>query len=633
MTLTNLEFSDYDAYVEFTQPNPDVVQALIAYEDEQTKPKTEPLPAGPQKYQVPTPAPYETSPSQFGDYFVQSDFSHGAGQVRFHSEGRDSRKYAWSEGYDISKPGRLKPLHAVLKTADVNIGRTIEICNDLPFYIKNTGTTRVQRGDGNFPPGWTGEDPGAGATTVDDLTTSGDELYAAQTNIKKRSSAGVWSNYVTAGATAIDRIQWIKSRLIASDGRNIYEITAGGALPTAMETLPTGWRFEDIFEYGEFIYACAVSTLLGESAIYRYGLNQAGTALEARGRDSMPRGELIYTGSAYLGIGYLGGGVKVAGAVNAIVYQCVQDARGALTIIKVAEDQESTTGADRAVRALEPYGESMYMGWSTRNDLSDILFPPGSAIRSGLAVHHLGRDAFAKHLAASTTTSELITSIRTYKGRLLFAQQGVGFCYEDTANWVATAQMLMSVIDYNNPGQKVWDLFKLEHSALPSGWEVKIDAVGDAAGASTFTLSNTTLNSLSKEGYDTSNGARGSRLEIFLTTTPAAGNAEFHIQKVAARSLPTPATPEYILTRNFRLFEADQKDEQAQPVFGNPDADKAALDSMINKWVTVYEAGKTWTAFVMSVTDITPMIPIERTSEGSEPTRKGYVVQMQMVAR
>jgi hypothetical protein len=633
VTLSNLEFSDYDAYVEFEQPVPDVVKALIAYEDEQTKPKTEPLPAGPQKYQVPTPAPYETSPSQFGDYFVQSDFSHGAGQVRFHQEGRDPRKYAWSEGFDISKPGRLKPLHAVLKTADVNIGRTIEICNDLPFYIKNTGSTRVQRGDGNFPPAWVGEDPGGGATNVDDLTTSGDELYAAQTNIRKRVVAGTWSSYVTAGATSIDRIAWIKNRIIASDGRNIYEITAGGALPTPLETLPTGWRFEDIFEYGEFIYGCAVSTLLGESAIYRYGLNQAASALEAKGRDSMPRGELIYTGSEYLGIGYLAGGVKVGGAVNAILYQCIQDARGSLEIVKVAEDQESTTGSDRAVRALEPYGESMYVGWSTRADLSNLLFPPGTAIRSGLAVHHLGYDSFAKHLAASTSTSELITSIRSYKGRLLFAQAGVGFCYEDVANWVPSAQMLLSLVDYNNPGQKVWDLFKLEHSSLPAGWEVKLDAVGDGASASTFTLSNTTAATLSKEGYDVSNNGYGSRLEIFLTVTPAAGNAEFYVQKVAARSNPTPATPEFILTRNFRLFEADQKDDQAQEVFGDPDVDKAALDAMINKWVTFYEPGKTWTAFVVSVSDITPMIPVLRTSGGDEPSRKGYVVQMQMVAR
>jgi len=107
---------------------------------------------------------------------------------------------------------------------------------------------------------WTPEDqePGETNNDVEDLASSGSELYAAvgAGGIHVRDTGGTWTHYNDVEAT---RLAWLKDRLIAGDGTKVYEVISG-ATPTEMETLPSGWTFESFFEAGNFIYGCAINT-------------------------------------------------------------------------------------------------------------------------------------------------------------------------------------------------------------------------------------------------------------------------------------------------------------------------------------------------------------------------------------
>jgi len=634
-----VDFTDYDASI-----SDGITETpLIAFEDDSTKPETVPLPLRPPRQDTTPTSEFEQFPG-YGDVFGQGDFSHGAGQRRFHSQGRDTRAYWYADGIDISDPGKLKLLHDAsgLAVTSATIGR-LEICNDLPFVVDNTGTTRVKRGDGAWPGTWTPEDPGGGATTVEDLTSSGDILYAAQNAVYQRTAAGAWSSWVTAGATAIDHVAWIKDRLFVSDGRNIYEITASGALPTAMETLPPSWRFEAIWEYGEFIYASAVSKLQGRSKIHHYGPNQDYSAIEKKGNTEMPRGQLIYAGSSYLGVGYLGGGVFDQDSsirLHPIVYQCFADSRGFLTLVKLREDsyvKASHTDED-ATRAFEPYGESMLYGW---NDYDDVV---DGATRAGLGIHYPARDAVANYLYYAQTggAGKWIMAIRVYHGRVLYVVKGVGLCYESMTNYVSSGTLTTSFADFNTAGIKVWDTFEVSHAALLAGESVIVSATFTPESVSTTTvLTSDTDGDKGTTTTDVSNVLKGRTFRENIKLTRGTDVTKTPVlYSVSARANPAPEVVEFVLKRTFRILARDRKDDQAQPVFSDPDVKLNTVRGYIYDWVTFRERNMTWLAFVTSITEITPLLPEPRISgaivagnNNDVAGSAGYVVQLQMVAR
>lgn len=611
------DFSTYDGYL--------AGQGLIAYEDEGVRPQTQTLPLRAPRTEFLTPTNFESHP-EFGDIFSQGDFSGGAGQEHYHRPRRDERKFYSSEGFDISEPGRLKLLHATAEADNQASPGTIEITGGLPFFI--AGTT-VRRGSGSFPGTWVNDDPhaGEGAQSVNDLASSGDELYAAiATNgIHRRSSGGTWSHYVTQGTSAITRIAWVKDRLIAADGRNIYEILAGGALPTPLETLPTGWIFEDIFEVGGFVYACAVSTAAGLSRIHHYGLSQDGSTLEKKGSTEVPRGQLIYSGRGYLGSAYVGGGIQNAsGGLDPVVYQAFPTATGFLDLIKLVEE-EGAGSADLAVRAVEPIGEAVVFSWSLGSGA-----PTGA--RTGLAIHDLGRDSLAHHLRGPAGTAR-VDSIRYYRGRLLFTVAADGLYYENTGTFVTSAELVTSMADWNNAGQKVADVFEVSHSALLAGEVVRLQYATKHPDEATWTdaVVSDTDGAEGKTTILTTN-VKGRKIAAKIVVTITGTTATPEVYAFSIRTNPAPTTPEFVLQRNFRILETDRKDEQAEQVFNAVETVRDFVHSKAQTQVIFEEAGKTWNAYVLSVVDVTPMTEIHRTTLG-ETARKGYVLQVQMIAR
>ncbi len=91
---------------------------------------------------------------------------------------------------------------------------------------------------------------------------------------------GSASSYVTGD---VDRVAWVAARLIASQGPNLYNILAGGALPTVLLQHPNaGWTWS-CFGYGSGqIYIggyTPTATSCSESGVYRTTIEATGTAL------------------------------------------------------------------------------------------------------------------------------------------------------------------------------------------------------------------------------------------------------------------------------------------------------------------------------------------------------------------
>lgn len=615
------DFSTYDAYLGSL--------GVIFFEDEQTKASTS-LMRQEAPRQDTRDNPDELRPD-FGDHWSQSDFSHGSGQEFFHRPERDARKFFESSGFDISRPGRLRHLRDVTSTlAHANIVDALAQCADVLFAATNaSGSSRVQKHSGTFPGSWTAENPHNGESNQDikDLAARGDDLFVAlgTNGIHLRAAAGTYTHYSNVQAT---RIAFVKQRLLAVDGRSIYEVTDAVPNGTLIETLPAGWRFQGIFEAGAFIYACAAHVSAGISEVRHYGLNQSLSGLELKGQTPMPQGQLAQTGAGYLNQIWLGARKpNEGGGSDPVVYQGFADAQGFLNLVKLVEDEGATT--DLGCKAVLPFGEQVLFGFSLHSGSS-------TGNREGLGVHHIGRDALALHLekASPNATAKNILSLLNHKNRIIFVVDSEGVWYEDKTKYKATATLIPSAADFNNAGMKVWDQVEISYRPLPtSGAQVVVQTSVKHPDENVWTtlMTDDVDGSEGKEGRLTSsNQSRVFALKIISSSQTAQASAPeiigFHV-----RANAVPTTKEYRLSRYIRILAKDQKDDYAQEIFQNPRTVKAAIEALAYTWITFTEDDRTWTAFIESVAEIEPMQPVTRVSEG-ETHREAYVMELRMVA-
>ena len=621
-----LDFTVFDLYLE----NSTTAQGLILHEDKELKSVNQPIPTQAPKFDVGTNA-FEQRPD-FGFYFAQGDFSHGAGQMYFHKPSRDELMYFASEGFDISEPGKLTHLHAVLEDEDTAGAGALTQAGGFAYFADGTN---VRVGNGAIPGTYSTEDPSAAeaALNVDNCCARGDEVFAAigAGGLHIRSAAGVWSHWQPDAATDLSigtatKVAYLKNRIIAvgQAGRDVYEVVASSA-PTSMLTLPAGWLFESIFEAGAYIYASAASSNAGLSRIYRFGLNTAGTAMEVKGSDPLPRNELAYAGIGYVGVILIGGGRwNALGGYDPFLYRAIQDDDGSLQLIKIA--QASGSGSANLSVCFEPIGEQVLFGWSLGS-----ASPTG--VRTGLGSYHIGRGAFSHHLAkAGVSTPARVYSIMYYKGVVLFTILADGLYYEDIAHFVAEATLESSAGDWNNAGLKVWDLIELAHDALPAGAVVTVGYATTLPQGATFVESvvSSTEGSKGTSGKITNISSRVFSVQISSDATPSATSAP-DIQSFSVRSNPTRLKPEFELSRFVRIVRAQRKDRGGEMRYEDPLALKSWLEDLMDSWVTVYEPGATWRGFVKAVTPVKPEQPLYKETLGRSQDEV-FIIRLDMIA-
>ena len=212
-------------------------------------------------------------------------------------------------------------------------------------------------------------------------------------------------------------------------GTAIYEITASGALPTAIETLAPGWVATKIFEAGGFIYVCWVNLDGGLSQINHYGLNSGATAIEKKGSTPLPQGQFAFGGKGYLNTIFIGvGRLNSDGGYDPVLYQGVADASGIINYVKVVEE-EGSGSIDLSIGVIEPFGEAVLYGWSLRSGAST------GVAREGLGIFHLGLGAHAHHFSTGNVTSRKIVALAIYEGRVLSGSRASVCTTKPRATW------------------------------------------------------------------------------------------------------------------------------------------------------------------------------------------------------
>ena len=617
--LTPLQdYTVYDAYIDglgIFGPS-----GLIYYEDEQTKKSTVSQQLRPARTDDGS-QPTEVRPEQ-GEIFSQQDFSHGAGQLYYHHEGRDTKRYLWSEGFDVDidtvgRPATLVHQNAVAQTLVSTAAGKIVVFNDIPFVIDGTS---VKKFISPLPGSWTDDDPHAGesATTPQDLDSSGEYLYAAlgANGIHRRNTSGAWAHWSAVQAT---RVAWVKNRIMATDGPSIYEVLEpGGAAPTPIETLPAGWAFESIFEVSGFVYATAVNRSSELSRIHAYKLNAAGTALEKRSETPFPRDQIIVAGSGYLDNVLLGGGIKTgAGGFDPVVYQAgvADQDTGALSYAKVAEG-EGAGAADLSVKTFEARGEDVVFGWSLG---SGFAF----GARDGLALLKLKVGGFFPYLKTpGAGEGRVIESVTLWNGVLLFTVKGKGVYYQDLAKLIRDAYLVSSVADYQTTAKKVWDLIQVSHDHLPADTKIELDysihipSETDAAWKLAIT-SDTDDSEIAEARFD---DLSSRLLAVRIRSTANTGQTDApSAVGFLVRSNLLPDTPEWNLTRYVRVLKKDVKDEGGEEVYlGNVQTTLRSIQQLTYRIVNLYEPGVKWTARIDRVADMTPFLPKYSEMEGEE---------------
>jgi hypothetical protein len=627
-----LDFTIYDAYIE----TPAVFQGLLFYDDPSPSlvrfgalARADPVTEGHQLQPVRSDVgnnPAEIRP-EFGDIFAQIDFSHGSGQTYFHQAGRDPKRFFYSEGYDISEPGRLRHLRRVASAvSSATVGTSAQVAG-LPFVADGTV---VKRGDGALPGTWTSEDPrvAEAAQTVLSLAAEGARLFAAlgSNGVHIRSSAGVWSHYQPDAATNLNinpaqLVAWVMNRLMVASTTQLFEVTASST-PVALETLAEGWIFTSIFEAGGFIHATAVNVNAALSRVYTYGLNSSATALERKSSTPLPIGELMWAGAGYLGVAFIGGGrVNSSGGYDPIFYKATIAPNGALdyTLVRYV----SGAGAsDLSVRTITPRGPTVLLSYSVG---------PGAygGARDGIALYDLANNAFTYHLRKTGAAGgRQVLSILPFKGQVLISIASDGLYYEDLTTYYTPAILVTSLADWNNAGQKVWDQIELSHEALPAATSIAVDFTKQPQDSNVWALATTSAVVNSESAIARLSNTKSQTFALRLTSVAATTAPVF--KAFSVRSHPSPVSPEYDIRRYLRILAVDRKDDQAEMVMFDPRAVLRSLQDAIFNWVTFYESGFTWTAFVLDVATVEPEQPFYDSASG-DALKDAFIVRIDMI--
>lgn len=610
------DYTTFDAYLDGT--------GLVFYEssDARASKQTSPLRAPRQDVGN---NPFEQLPD-FGDYFAQGSFAGGAGQAYFHRPERDETRYYWSEGFDIQKDGSLIHLHQMAEVhAATNPAAPtfLEVFDDVPYAGQADDVVFSTTGLG----AWTTSDPGAATQNIVDGTTNGQYLYAAagSDGVHRLDTAATWNMSWATGTARL--VEWVKDRLIVCGDNTIHEVTAGGAIPAAFHTLPTGWTFSSIFESGAFIMATAHNASSGQSRIYAYGLNSGGSALELKTSTPMPRGEKATSGVSYLGRTFIGAGkINSDGGFGPVFYQAEVDSTGNLSLDKVASSDLSDAGSDDlSVRCFEILGDRIVFGWSVHD--TNVR-----GRRVGLAAYNLARNAFYHHLSIEGLANDrAVVGIKFYRGRILCAVENEGVYAEDLNLMTPSATLETSIADWNNAGFKVWDRFEVAHTSLPPGASVSIEYsnVHPDEQAWVGVITSTIPGSTGVKTTDFDVKVRRLTMRIISTATVAETQAP-SITSFTVRSAQAPDVTEWVLKRFIQVADVVQRQPNGQIQYLDPQAILQQLESTAYSRVTWEEADGGWNAFVQEISHIQPVLPEYEDASG-ESQKDVHIVGLTMI--
>ena len=235
----------------------------------------------------------------------QRDFSGGAGITFLEpaNDERTMRRFASSVGVDCWTPGEFKLLRSMSAGESTSgVARCVSVVVSGTDYVYSTTGSGVTRSDGSTATsitGWTGAPSW--------LVSTGDGVWGFHSSgIDFAAGSGTTASSVWTGASSAGKGWWVKQRLIAAYGKDLYELGgfSGGALPTALYSHPqSSWTWTAAVDSPGAILAAGYSG--NSSSIYKFTVDETDgtlpTLTAAVTVAELPVGEYVTGMFSYLG--------------------------------------------------------------------------------------------------------------------------------------------------------------------------------------------------------------------------------------------------------------------------------------------------------------------------------------------
>jgi hypothetical protein len=451
----------------------------------------------------------------------QETWHHGQGQAFLDRDTTDSDplRFRTSKGVDPWKPWQLSLLPETRNQRNVASNAQCVVASGFLYVLDGNGlyftTTIPSNNPGSFV--WTTV-TGAPGPNGNSITTDGYNVWVAwgPTAIYVTTiGAATMTSYVSVGLP-VAAMAFVKGRLMVAVGASLYNITAAGALPTALYTQPNpGFVWTAFAEGPGFIYC--LGNAGGISSIYSTQVQPDGTALLVpKIAGSVPAGETIYAARGYEGF--------LAVGTNRGLHIGSLDSSGNVTMGALIP----TTSPVQAFNALDRfiyYGLTNYDGVSTgigRADLSVFVAELAPASASDLMATAQGN----------------INSIATYYGGLVFCVAGTGVFVQCPTALVSSGTLSTGSITFGLDDPKVALAMDVRHQPLHGTVTASLSVEGSAPvllGISATQGSSEPLTTFA------ANQVSGVLMEMVVTLAPdGTGMLGPTLNRVRLRASPSP---------------------------------------------------------------------------------------------